>query len=69
MKINTDTNVDKLSREQLMKEARLSKNRARVSLLNEIHFQLDEAMSMKTQYGYDPTIDMSFTGEFEAIGN
>ena len=69
MKSNKDTNVDKLSREQLTKEARLSKNRARVSLLNEIHFQLDEAMSMETEYGYDPTIDMSFTGEFEAIGN
>ena len=69
MKINTDTNVDRLSREQLMKEARLSKNRARVSLLNEIHLQLEEAMSMETQYGYDPTIDMSFTGEFEAIGS
>jgi hypothetical protein len=69
MKSNKDTNVDKLSREQLTKEARLSKNRARVSLLNEIHFQLDEAMSMETEYGYDPKIDMSFTGEFEAIGS
>jgi hypothetical protein len=69
MKINTVTNVDSLSREQLTKEARLSKNRARVNLLHEIHFQLEETMSMETQYGYDPTIDMSFTGEFEAIGN
>jgi hypothetical protein len=69
MKINQDTNVDTLSRAQRMKEARLSKNRARVNLLHEIHFQLDEAVSMETQYGYDPTLDMSFTGEFEAIGN
>ena len=69
MKINKDTNIDNISRVQLIKDARLSKNRARVNLLNEIHFQLEEAISMETEYGYDPTIDMSFTGEFEAIGN
>ena len=69
MKINQDTNVDKLSREQLIKESRISKNRSRVSLLTEIHYQLEEAASMETEYGYDPTLDMSFTGEFEAIGS
>jgi hypothetical protein len=69
MKTNKDTNIDKISRVQLIKDARLSKNRARVNLLNEIHFQLEEAISMETHHGYDPTIDMSFTGEFEAIGS
>lgn len=50
-----------------MCEARISKNRARVNLLTEIHNQLEETISMETAYGYDPAIDMSFTGEFEAI--
>ncbi len=69
MKINNKTNVDRISRKELIKEVRNSKNRARVNLLNEIHFQLEEAMPMETEYGYDPSLDMSFTGEFEAIGN
>ena len=67
MKINTDTNVDRITREEQMREARISKNRARVNLLNEIHKQLEETNSMETAYGYDPALDMSFTGEFEAI--
>ena len=67
MNINKDTNVDRNSNEELVKEARISKNRARVSLLCEIHTQL-EATKMDTAYGYDPALDMSFTGEFEAIG-
>ena len=65
---NEDTNVDILSHVEMMKEARVSKNRARVNLLYEIHSQLEEERSMDTAYGYDPENDMSFTGEFEAIG-
>jgi hypothetical protein len=68
MNINKDTNVHRNSNEELVKEARISKNRARVSLLCEIHNQLEEATKMDTAYGYDPSLDMSFTGEFEAIG-
>ncbi|MDP7004768.1 MAG: hypothetical protein QF718_00970 [Phycisphaerales bacterium] len=69
MDINKDTNVDLLTKVQLAKEARKSKNRARVNLLSEIHTQLEEEVSMEeTAYGYNPENDMSFTGEFEAIG-
>ena len=67
MKINKDTNVDSLTRRELGIEARLSKNRARVKLLCHIHKTIDET-SMETAYGYDPINDLSFTGEFEAIG-
>jgi len=67
MDINKDTNVDRITKEERMREARISKNRARVNLLTEIHNKLEEANSMETAYGYDPAIDMSFTGEFEAI--
>ena len=67
MKINKDTNVDSLSRRELGIEARRSKNRARVKLLCHIHKTIDET-SMETAYGYDPINDLSFTGEFEAIG-
>ena len=41
--------------------------RARVKLLCHIHNTADET-SMETAYGYDPINDLSFTGEFEAIG-
>jgi hypothetical protein len=68
MNLNKDTNTDQISREQLMKEARISKNRARVNLLHEMHARLEEDQSMDTAYGYDPALDQSFTGEFEAIG-
>ena len=67
MQINKDTNVDSLTRRELGIEARLSKNRARVKLLCHIHKTIDET-SMETAYGYDPINDLSFTGEFEAIG-
>jgi hypothetical protein len=67
MKINKDTNVDSLTRRELGIEARRSKNRARVKLLCHIHKTIDET-SMETAYGYDPINDLSFTGEFEAIG-
>ena len=65
---NEDTNVDIHSRVEMTKEARFSKNRARVNLLCQIHSQLEEEASMDTAYGYNPENDMSFTGEFEAIG-
>ena len=67
MNINKDTNVANISREELIKEARISKNRARINLLNEIHSQLEDS-STETEYGYGPQLDQSFTGEFEAIG-
>ena len=67
MKINKDTNVDSLTRRELVIEARHSKNRARVKLLCHIHKTIGET-SMETAYGYDPINDLSFTGEFEAIG-
>jgi hypothetical protein len=67
MQINKDTNVDSLTRRELGIEARRSKNRARVKLLCHIHKTIDET-SMETAYGYDPINDLSFTGEFEAIG-
>jgi hypothetical protein len=67
MQINKDTNVDSLTRRELGVEARRSKNRARVKLLCHIHKTIDET-SMETAYGYDPINDLSFTGEFEAIG-
>ena len=67
MNINQDTNIDRMTKEAFLREARISKNRARVNLLTEIHNKLEETNSMKTAYGYDPAIDMSFTGEFEAI--
>ena len=68
MKINKDTNLDPHVRETILKEARMSKNRARVALLRNIQAQRTEHLSMETAYGYDPVNDMSFTGEFEAIG-
>ena len=67
MNINIDTNIDIHSRRDLEREARRSKNRARVQLLCHIHNTADET-SMETAYGYDPVNDISFTGEFEAIG-
>ncbi|MBC8203686.1 MAG: hypothetical protein H8E91_07645 [Planctomycetes bacterium] len=68
MNINKDTNTDNLSHKDLAAEARLSKNRARVKLLNHIHAALEEQNSMETAYGFNPENEMSFTGEFEAIG-
>ncbi len=68
MDINKDTNTDNLSRKDLVTESRLSKNRARVKLLNHLHAELEEQSSMETAYGFNPKNDMSFTGEFEAIG-
>ncbi len=67
MNINKDTNIDTLSREELIAEARRSKNNARVTLLQHIHRELEEEQSTETAYGYNPVNDMSFTGEFEAI--
>jgi len=69
MNIHNDTNTDKLSRTELIAEARISKNRARVKLLTRLHAELEEQESMETAYGYNPKNDMSFTGEFEAIGS
>ena len=67
MTINKDTNVDSYPPRELFIEARRSKNRARVQLLCYIHNTAEET-SMETAYGYDPINDLSFTGEFEAIG-
>ena len=67
MTINKDTNVDSYTPRELLTEARCSKNRARVKLLCHIHKTMDET-TMETAYGYDPINDLSFTGEFEAIG-
>ena len=67
MTINKDTNVDSYTPRELFIEARRSKNRARVKLLCYIHNTAEET-SMETAYGYDPINDLSFTGEFEAIG-
>ena len=70
-RIHAHTNIDHLTRKELIGEARLSKNRTRVKLLKLIHEQLAEetaAEAMDTAYGYDPINDASFTGEFEAIG-
>ena len=67
MTINKDTNVDSYPPTEFLTEARRSKNRARVKLLCHIHNTADET-SMETAYGYDPINDLSFTGEFEAIG-
>ena len=67
MTINKDTNVDSYPPRELLTEARRSKNRARVQLLCHIH-NTSEETSMETAYGYDPINDLSFTGEFEAIG-
>lgn len=69
MNINKDTNTDTLSREELIREASCSKNRARVKLLQHMHRELEEEKSRETAYGYNPINDMSFTGEFEAIGS
>jgi len=70
--VNKSTNINTLTRQKLIAEARMSKNRARVKLLQMMHQKLAaaEAMqdSMETAYGYDPINDTSFTGEFEAIG-
>ncbi len=65
--INVHTNVDELSKHQLLEEASKSKNRARVRLLNKIHGMQTNEDLMETAYAYDPLNDMSFTGEFEAI--
>ena len=67
MTINKDTNVDSYPPRELLTEAGHSKNRARVQLLCHIHNTAEET-SMETAYGYDPINDLSFTGEFEAIG-
>ena len=69
MKINKDTNTDTLTRQELIAEAKTSTNRARVQLLQHIHIELEQQESMETAYGYNPLNDMSFTGEFEAIGS
>ena len=69
MKIHQDTNTESLTQEQLAAEARMSKNRIRVKLLQHIHRELEEQESMETAYGYNPINDLSFTGEFEAIGS
>ena len=70
--INKNTNIDTLTRQEMIAEARLSKNRARVKLIQHMHLKLAQAaefeQSMETAYGYDPLNDNSFTGEFEAIG-
>jgi len=70
--INIHTNTDLLSRNELVGEARMSKNRARIKLLQHMHEKFAQAdalrESMETAYGYDPINDASFTGEFEAIG-
>ncbi len=70
--INKNTNIDALTRQEMIAEARISKNRVRVKLIQKMHSKLAaaEAMqdSMETAYGYDPVNDTSFTGEFEAIG-
>ena len=56
----------------MIAEARLSKNRSRVKLIEHMHIKLAQAaefeQTMETAYGYDPLNDNSFTGEFEAIG-
>jgi hypothetical protein len=67
MKINKDTNIDAISKLELTREARISKNRTRVLLLQHMHQGLEEQKSTETAYGYNPLNDMSFTGEFEAI--
>ena len=70
--INKKTNTDSPTRQELIAEARISKNRARVKLLQMLHQKLAAAQamqdSMETAFGYDPINDNSFTGEFEAIG-
>ncbi len=70
--INKNTNTDTLTRQEMIAEARLSKNRSRVKLIEHMHIKLAQAaefeQSMETAYGYDPLNDNSFTGEFEAIG-
>jgi hypothetical protein len=70
--INKNTNTDTLTRQEMIGEARISKNRARVKLLQQIHQKIAAAealrVSMETAYGYDPINELSFTGEFEAIG-
>jgi hypothetical protein len=70
--MNKNTNIDTLTRQEMIAEARISKNRARVKILKRMHQRLAaaEAMqdSMETAYGYNPINDTSFTGELEAIG-
>ncbi len=66
---NIHTNIDSLSKEELAMEASKSKKNARVKLLQCIHHAIQKYESMETAYGYDPQNDMSFTGEFEAIGS
>ncbi len=68
MCINVHTNVDQLTEQELQVEADKSKHRARVMLLNNIHGINLNKQLMDTAYAYDPNNDMSFTGEFEAIG-
>jgi hypothetical protein len=53
----------------MLTEACCSKKNARVHLLNSIHNELEKQQSQETAYGYNPINDMSFTGEFEAIGS
>lgn len=67
MIINKDTNTEAISEVDICTEARISKNRARVKLLQLMHTELEEQKSMETAYGYNPINDMSYTGEFEAI--
>jgi len=69
MNIHIDTNTDALTREEMLTEACCSKKNARVHLLNSIHNELEKQQSQETAYGYNPINDMSFTGEFEAIGS
>jgi hypothetical protein len=66
MNINKETNTDALSEVEICAESRISKNRARVKLLQHLHRELEQK-SMETAYGYNPVNDMSYTGEFEAI--
>jgi len=65
--INIDTNIDIISKDNLLEEARLSMNRSRIQLLRRIHAELESQPTMETAYEYDPTNAMSFSGEFEAI--
>tara|TARA_B100001123_G_C14890699_1_gene859761 strand:- start:136 stop:360 length:225 start_codon:yes stop_codon:yes gene_type:complete len=67
-RINIHTNTDSLCKAELLAEASTSKKRSRVQLLNKIHSLQQECDLMETAYAYDPQNDMSFTGEFEAIG-
>ena len=67
--VNIHTNMDTLTKEEMVIEASKSKKNTRVKLLNCIHESLQEGEAMDTAYGYNPLNDLSFTGEFEAIGS